>query len=52
MAVSYYAVSLASYLFASFANPLGIDKVTLTSLLTLPVVGLVWWIIHRIRKGL
>lgn len=52
VAVSYYAVSLAGYLFSPLAIPLGIDKVGLTGLLTLPVVGLVWWTIRRIRKSL
>lgn len=50
VAVSYYAVNLAAYALAPFAKPLGLDKTMLTAALTLPVIALVWWLIHRIRK--
>ena len=50
VAISYYAVNLASYAVAPFAGIVGLSKVTLTALLT-PVVLLgVWWIIRRIRR--
>lgn len=50
VAISYYAVSLASYAAYPVASALGISKGYLTAMLTLPVVGLVWWMVRRIRK--
>lgn len=50
VAISYYAVSLASYLFYPLATPLGLSKGTITAILTLPVVGIVWLMIRRIRS--
>lgn len=52
VAVSYYAVNLASYALAPFAEEIGLGKVGLTALLTVPIILLVWWTINRIRKGL
>jgi uncharacterized membrane-anchored protein len=52
VAISYYAVSLAGYLLAPVAQTVGIGKEAATALVVLPVVALVWWIVHRIRKGL
>jgi uncharacterized membrane-anchored protein len=52
VAVSYYAVNLASYALAPFASVIGLGKVSLTAILTLPVIFLVWAAINRIRKGL
>ena len=52
VAISYYALNLATYLLAPLAKAaLGLDKTVLTGLLTLPVVAAVWWVIHRIRKS-
>lgn len=50
VAVSYYAVSLASYLFYPLGAPLGISKGVLTALITLPVVLTVWWFLRRMRR--
>ena len=50
VAISYYAVSLAGYLLYPLATVLGLSKGMMTALVMLPVVGLVWWIIRRIRK--
>ncbi|WP_127112465.1 DUF3422 family protein [Shimia sediminis] len=50
VAISYYAVSLASYVAYPVASTLGVSKGYLTAMLTLPVVGLVWWMVRRIRK--
>ncbi|WP_299350006.1 DUF3422 domain-containing protein [uncultured Shimia sp.] len=50
VAISYYAVSLASYAAYPLASAIGMSKGYLTALLTLPVVGLVWWMVRRIRK--
>lgn len=52
VAISYYAVSLAAYLLYPLTTLLGIGKGSLTALITLPVVGLVWLAIRRIRKKL
>ena len=50
VAISYYAVSLASYGGYPVAKWLGLSKAELTAALTLPVVALVWWMIRRIQK--
>ncbi len=49
VAISYYAVSLASYAAYPLTGVLGLSKGELTAALTLPVVGLVWWLIRRIQ---
>jgi uncharacterized membrane-anchored protein len=49
VAISYYAVSLAGYLVAPLAGVIGIGKGVLVAAITLPVVGLVWWLIRRIH---
>jgi uncharacterized membrane-anchored protein len=51
VAISYYAVSLAGYLAAPLAKAVGMTKETLTALVVLPVVALVWALIRRIRKS-
>ncbi|PWE34325.1 DUF3422 domain-containing protein [Maritimibacter sp. 55A14] len=52
VAVSYYAVNLASYVVAPFAKgAVGLDKPGVTAVLTLPVVLVVWLIVRRIRKA-
>ena len=51
VAISYYAVSLVSYLLYPLTD-LGVSKGMLTALVTLPVVGAVWWMIRRIREHL
>lgn len=50
VAISYYAVSLASYGGYPVAKWLGLSKAELTAALTLPVVAVVWWMIRRIQK--
>lgn len=52
VAISYYAVSLAAYLAAPLAHATGIAKEGLLALLVLPVIGLVWLMIRRIRNHL
>jgi len=52
VAISYYAVSLAGYLLAPLAKAAGVDKTALTAVAVLPVVGVVWWSIRRMRKRL
>ena len=58
VAISYYAVSLAAYLLAPLAPMLApvlgpgfaLDKSVLTAAAVIPVVGLVWWLIRRMRR--
>ncbi|MEY8833960.1 DUF3422 family protein [Phaeobacter italicus] len=52
VAISYYAVSLASYTLYPLAQVLSVSKGMLTALLTLPVVLLVWLSVRQIRKRL
>ena len=50
VAVSYYAVSLVSYLVYPASGPLGLSKGVLTAAITLPVVLAVWWFLRRLRR--
>lgn len=52
VAISYYAVSLAGYLLYPLSGPLNLSKEMLTALVALPVVGIVWWLVRRIRRHL
>ncbi|MGR3795221.1 DUF3422 family protein [Vannielia sp. SX4] len=52
VAISYYAVSLGTYLLEPFAKGLGIEKGWLTAGLTPLVILLVWLAVRRIRKKL
>lgn len=49
VAISYYAVSLAAYLFYPLTSIIGISKGMLIAGLTLPVIGAVWWMVQRIK---
>lgn len=51
VAISYYAVSLAAYLAYPVAKTMGLAKEPLTATLVLPVIGLVWLMIRRIRNS-
>ncbi len=50
VAISYYAVSLATYLLYPLATVLDLSKGVLASAVTLPVAGLVWFLVRRIRR--
>ena len=52
VAISYYAVSLGTYLLGPIVDPLGIDKAHLSGLLVLPVLLAVWLMVRRIRARL
>ncbi|MFN6977502.1 MAG: DUF3422 family protein [Gemmobacter sp.] len=52
VAISYYAVNLASYLAYPVSEPLGLSKGGLTAALTLPVVLAVWLLVRRIRRSM
>jgi uncharacterized membrane-anchored protein len=51
VAISYYAVSLAAYVAAPFAEPIGLSKALLTAVITPPVILAVWLMVRRIRKA-
>ena len=51
VAISYYAVSLVGYMLYPVAEATGVSKGTLSALVTLPVVVLVWWAIRRLRAN-
>ena len=50
VAISYYAVSLAGFLLYPLTEQLGVSKGMITAAVTLPIVGLVWWMVQRIRR--
>jgi len=50
VAISYYAVSLASYLLYPLGQSTGLSKGFLTAVVTLPVVLSVWGLVRRLRK--
>ncbi len=52
VAISYYAVSLLSYLLYPLAGPIGLSKGALTAALVIPVVLAVWLMAQRIRKSI
>ncbi len=52
VAISYYAVSLAAYLLYPLTETTGLSKGMLTAIVALPVVGLVWFLVWRIRRRL
>jgi uncharacterized membrane-anchored protein len=49
VAVSYYAINLLTYLLGPVAKHYGVDKLTLAALAVLPVMGLVWMMVRRIK---
>ncbi|WP_425038015.1 DUF3422 family protein [Primorskyibacter sp. S187A] len=49
VAISYYAVSLAGYLLYPVADAIDVSRGLLLAAVTLPVVGLVWLAVRRIR---
>ncbi|HHB81348.1 MAG TPA: DUF3422 domain-containing protein [Aliiroseovarius sp.] len=50
VAISYYALSLVSYLAYPLSEPTGLSKGQITALLVLPVVAMVWLVVRRIKK--
>ncbi|TDL84262.1 DUF3422 domain-containing protein [Palleronia sediminis] len=50
VAISYYAVSLATYALAPAMGMAGVSKPVGTAILTPIVVGLVWYLVRRIRN--
>ncbi|MEM8577582.1 MAG: DUF3422 domain-containing protein, partial [Pseudomonadota bacterium] len=51
VAISYYAVSLASYLLYPLEEPTGLSKGMLTAMVTVPVFLGVWWLVRRLRQA-
>lgn len=52
VAISYYAVNLAGYMLYPLTEPAGFSKGTTLAAITPVVVVLVWYMVHRIRRGL
>ncbi len=52
VAISYYAVNLAAGVLAPLGKLAGLDKTGVVAVLTIPVVGVVWWMVRRLRKRL
>ncbi len=52
VAISYYAVKLASYLLYPVAEPMGVTKLTVTAVLTPLVIFAVFLAVRRIRREL
>ncbi|WP_300518130.1 DUF3422 domain-containing protein [Aliiroseovarius sp.] len=52
VAISYYALNLASYFLYPAAKLAGVSKEIMTAGLTVPVVALVWLMVRRIRKSM
>ena len=52
VAISYYAVSLASYVLEPLAPLVGLGKSTLTAMVAIPILLIVWVLIRRLRKEL
>ena len=50
VAISYYAVSLAAYALYPLTEVTGLSKGMLTSIVAIPVVLLVWFLVRRIRR--
>jgi len=50
VAISYYAVSLASYALYPLSSAMGLSKGMGTAIITLPVVAAVWYGVRRIRR--
>ncbi len=51
VAISYYAVNLATYAAYPLAKLAGLEKATLTALLIPPVIAAVWLTVRRIRNA-
>ncbi len=52
VAISYYAVSLATYLVSPVAPALGLSKELLTAIVAIPIIAGVWMFVSRIRRGI
>lgn len=52
VAISYYALSLAGHVLAPVAEAAHVSEPVLLALLTVPVIGVVWYLVRRIRKRL
>ncbi len=51
VAISYYAVSLATYMLYPLTEATGFTKGSLTAAATVPVVLGVWWMVRRLRQA-
>ena len=49
VAISYYAVSLTGYILAPISQHLDADEALLQAMVAVPIIGIVWWMIRRLR---
>ena len=52
VAISYYAVSLAGYMLGPLFKWAGGDKTLAMAVVALPIIGVVYWMVSRLRKHL
>ena len=52
VAISYYAVSLAAIVLAPIGLAQGLGKEKVAALVALPIIGIVWWLVRRMRQRL
>nr|WP_321458108.1 DUF3422 domain-containing protein [uncultured Cohaesibacter sp.] len=52
VAISYYAVSLLTYLLTPFAKLVHVEKSLVAAALVVPVGGFIWWSMHRLKERL
>lgn len=50
VAISYYAVSLCSYLLAPVASIIGLEESMMLAVVAIPIIATVWWFARQIRK--
>ncbi len=50
VAISYYAVSLTGYILAPISRHLNADEAQLQAMVAIPIIGVVWWMIRRLRQ--
>ncbi len=50
VAISYYAVNLATYLIHPLVEPMAVEKATVSAALVLPVIAAVWLMLRRVQK--
>ena len=50
VAISYYAANLATYILAPIGERFGFGKTTVTAVLTVPVIAVVWWLVKQGRE--
>lgn len=52
VAISYYAINLAKFILSPVGSSLGLEEKITVALVTPPVILLVWYMVHQIRKSM